>query len=355
MKILESEYTLGEVIPNIALLMQHNAAKFSEKDILCEKTDGEYRGISWSNFYKRIQSIAANLSKFGFRSGDKMIVFSPNRLEMLELEIAVMCCGGISVPIFAYFHKETAEMIIRHSAAKFITVAGILQLSRLSPDLPVKHIFVFDPVEDPRFKNLHSFTELTQPITGHYSLNYNADADEICLNMYTSGTMGTPKCVQLTHRNILSQQAALNQSWTRQFHLNADDRFLSYLPWHHSFGGIFERFTALYHGSTIFLESGFGKSPETLLENWKIVQPTLFFSVPKIYQSLLEIAKGNSNTWDQLFHPDLKFVFTAAASLPKKISDEFEKRNIPVIEGWGLTETAPCCTLTDHSLKRETD
>lgn len=54
-----------------------------------------------------------------------------------------------------------------------------------------------------------------------------------------------------------------------------------------------------------------------------------------------------------MFHPDLKFVFTAAASLPKKISDEFEKRNIPVIEGWGLTETAPCCTLTDHSLKRE--
>ncbi|HEX7414360.1 MAG TPA: AMP-binding protein, partial [Bacteroidia bacterium] len=158
-----------------------------------------------------------------------------------------------------------------------------------------------------------------------------------------------PKCVQLTHKNILTQQAALQSVWT----LDENDRFLSYLPWHHSFGGIFERFSALYNGCTIALESGYGKDPEVILENWKIIQPTLFFSVPKVYQTLIELTKADSKAEELFFHSQLKFIFTAAASLPKNISDEFEKRGVQVVEGWGLTETSPCCTLTDPSIKRE--
>jgi long-subunit acyl-CoA synthetase (AMP-forming) len=166
--------------------------------------------------------------------------------------------------------------------------------------------------------------------------------------MYTSGTMGVPKCVQLTHKNILSQQAALAKMWN----INPDDRFLSYLPWHHSFGGIFELFTALYNGAAISLESGYGRDPKIILENWNKVLPTVFFSVPKVYQSLVELIKNDSEAEEIFFHPQLKFVFTAAASLPNNLSEEFERRNIPVIEGWGLTETSPCCTLTDPNKKR---
>jgi len=166
--------------------------------------------------------------------------------------------------------------------------------------------------------------------------------------MYTSGTMGTPKCVQLTHRNILSQQAALDIVWD----LDESDRFLSYLPWHHSFGGIFELFTALYNGATISLESSYGKEPETILDNWRQVRPTVFFSVPKVYQSLVELTKGSKEAEEMFFNSGLKFVFTAAASLPARISKEFENRGITVIEGWGLTETSPCCTLTDPNIKR---
>lgn len=170
-----------------------------------------------------------------------------------------------------------------------------------------------------------------------------------CLNMYTSGTMGVPKCVQLTHRNILSQQAALQHVW----HLNEDDRLLAYLPWHHSFGGIFERFSALYNGAALMLESSYGKDPGQIMENWKQVKPSCFFSVPKVYQSLIELTRGDKEAEQLFFHSGLKFVFTAAASLPETLSVEFEKRNIPVLEGWGLTETSPCCTITDPTLKRE--
>ncbi|MBL7924813.1 MAG: AMP-binding protein [Bacteroidia bacterium] len=353
MKNLESTIPPGAILPNIATMLLQNAGRYAHRNVLCEKKEGQYRGITWEAFIRHVKNIAAGLHRLGFRPGDKMIVFSPNRLEMLETEMAVMACGGISVPIFAYFHKETAALIIQHSDAAYLAVAGALQLSRVSPELSLKKIIVFDEVNDPRFNNLVPFSGLQEEDGSDFALKTDAAPDDICLNMYTSGTMGIPKCVQLSHRNILSQQMALERLWSADFNLNADDRFLSYLPWHHSFGGIFERFTALYTGATMYLESGCGKDPQELLLNWKLVKPSLFFSVPKVYQSLVELAQKQGNAWEDLFHSGLKFVFTAAASLPRKISDEFEKRNIPVIEGWGLTETSPCCTLTDPRLKRE--
>lgn len=350
MKELRSDKQLGTILPNIATLLDRNVKLYGERIALKEKRDGIYVGINWNELYRNVLNIAANLRRFGFQEGDKMIIYSPNRLEMLEMELAVMASGGVSVPIFAYFYKDTAELLINHSDAKFLSLAGELQLSRLSNSIHVNHIFVFDQVETQFFPNQHSFSELLVETGADPSiLKLNAAPDDICLNMYTSGTMGVPKCVQLMHKNILSQQAALSLVWN----IDQNDRFLSYLPWHHSFGGIFELFTALYNGATISLESGYGKDPKEILENWKLIQPTVFFSVPKVYQSLIDLTKHDKSAEDLFFHSQLKFIFTAAAALPKNLSDVFESRNIPVMEGWGLTETSPCCSLTDPKLKRE--
>lgn len=347
--IITSNKTLGTVVPNIATMLAGNVAKWPDKIVFQWKQEHKYTGITWKNFYNDILNIAFNLKKVGFREGDKMVIFSPNRLEMLELELAVMASGGIAVPIFAFFHQETAELLINHSDANYITVAGDLQLSRLS-NINVKNIFVFDKQEKKFFTNQYSFDELLAERQDlQFSLSTNAAPDDTCLNMYTSGTMGIPKCVQLSHKNILSQQAGLSLFWN----VTSTDRFLSYLPWHHSFGGIFELFSALYNGATYSLDSGLGKDPSVILENWKLVQPTVFFSVPKVYQLLIELTRQDHEAEKIFFHSQLKFIFTAAASLPQKLSDEFEKRQIPVIEGWGLTETSPCCTLTDPAKKRE--
>jgi long-subunit acyl-CoA synthetase (AMP-forming) len=350
MQLLESENTLGEVIPNLARMLQKNAVRLGQHIVYKEMTGDTYQGISWREFYQNILNIAANLKRFGFSVGDKAVIFSRNRLEMLEFELAVMSSGGIAVPIFANYNRETAELLTIHSDAKFLAVAGEQQLNNIGPALPLKNIFVFDDIADPRFGNLTPFKELLTAVTeSDSSLKFEADPDDICLNMYTSGTMGAPKCVQLTHKNILSQRTAMDQLWN----INENDRFLSYLPWHHSFGGIYELFTALYNGATLHLESSYGKEPKVILENWKLVQPTVFFSVPKVYQALFDLTTENKETEKVFFHPGLKFIFTAAAPLPERLSQEFAKRNIPVLEGWGLTETSPCCTITEPKLKRE--
>lgn len=353
MKELNSEHTLGEVIPNIATFLNRNLEKYHDKYVYQEKdADGNYEGIKWEYFYHNIEKIAYNLKELGFQKGEKMILFTRNRLEMLELELAIMAFGGIAVPIFAHFKQDTAELLINHSDALWMAVAGQEQMNNIGGDLnQLKSIFHFDSVADSRYNNLVSFDELLKdmPAEAETCLDTILSGDTICLNMYTSGTMGTPKCVQLTHGNILSQQAALDIVWD----VNENDRFLAYLPWHHSFGGIFELFTALYNGATFYLESSYGRDVDSIFENWKLVRPTIFFSVPKVYQALYEKTLASKEAENIFFNSGLKFIFTAAASLPEKLSMEFQKREIPVIEGWGLTETSPCCTLTDPTIERE--
>jgi long-subunit acyl-CoA synthetase (AMP-forming) len=352
MKELNSEYQLGEIIPNIATLLNRNVTIFQDKYVYQEKNiNGVYEGIKWKYFYDNIEKIAFNLKQLGFKKGEKMILFSRNRLEMLELEMAIMAYGGVAVPIFAHFKQDTAELLINHSDATWLTVAGQTQMDNLGGDLKqLKSIFHFDEINDKRYNNLVPFSELQTNIPQGESscLDETIKPNTICLNMYTSGTMGTPKCVQLTHKNILSQQAALTIVWD----VNENDKFLGYLPWHHSFGGIFELFTALFNGATFYLESSYGKDADIIFDNWKLVRPTIFFSVPKVYQALYEKTLASKESEDIFFNSGLKFIFTAAAALPEKLSQEFQKRNIPVIEGWGLTETSPCCTLTDPNLKR---
>ena len=350
MKTLQSDQPLGKVIPNIAQLLRRNVENWANKPVYQEKKGEEYVPIIWSDFYTNVENIAFNLRQYGFSRGDKMVFFSRNRLEMLEMEMAVMSTGGVSVPIFSNFNQATAELLINHSDARFLCVSGELQLSRVSPQLELQQTFVLDEIGENEFPNLTAYSKLLKEKTDPaFTLSFDASADEVCLNMYTSGTMGTPKCVQLTHQNILSQQAALQQLWS----LDENDRFLSYLPWHHSFGGIFEKFCALCNGAVLSLESSYGKDPKEIFENWKMVKPSVFFSIPKVYKELVDLTKQDQEAEELFFHSGLKFIFTAAAALPEKLSKEFEERGISVIEGWGLTETSPCCTITDPDISRE--
>lgn len=351
MDVMRSDIILPEILPNIATMLLQNELKFADRIVYQQQDgDGIYRGITWKDFVHRVKNIAANLRDFGFQEGDKMIIFSRNNLDMLALGQAIKASGGICVPIFAGFYQDTADLLIKHCQAKFLAVEGQQQLNRISTDLPLKHIFSFANQNDKRFHNLSPFhTLLQEHPKAQEAFNIEANNDDICLNMYTSGTTGKPKCVQLTHGNILSQQAALSVVWD----VDQNDRFLSYLPWHHSFGGIFEKYTALFNGATISLESSYGKDPTEIFNNWRKVKPTVFFSIPKIYKALVELTQQNQDDENLFFNSGLKFIFTAAAPLPENLSQAFQKRGITVIEGWGLTETSPCCSLTDPTLTRE--
>ncbi|HRT54710.1 MAG TPA: AMP-binding protein, partial [Flavobacteriales bacterium] len=187
MNPLQAERPLGPVVPNLATLLHRNAERFAGRTVFrARNAQGNFEGITWERFHADVLNIAHNLRhRFGFKPGDKLVIFSPNRLAMLELELAVMASGGIAVPIFAYFHTDTAELLIRHCGARFLAVAGELQLARLGGDLGLDRIFVMDPGVPQRFAQQHEFAELLAARNSTDDpLHVNAGADEICLNMY---------------------------------------------------------------------------------------------------------------------------------------------------------------------------
>ncbi len=347
-RIIRCEIPLPSYHETLKELLESNAAKFSELPVYQEPDEGgKYISLSWSRFIRDLSSIQRVLVENGLQKGDRVVIISRNRREMLELEMAIMAAGGISVPIFVGYPPEKTTELTDFVEPRFVAVSDQNMYNKLKDPNKYKAIIHFEDMSSHRNDNLIPFSELLRQ--GNDTLiDMNVTPHDIMLMMYTSGTMGFPKCVQLTHWNVLSQQAALKALWN----LSSKDRMLCYLPWHHSFGGIFEKFNALANGAVLSLEDGFGKDIERLIENWKKVMPTIFFSVPKIYQQLTARARQDKDVEEALFHDELKFIFTAAAPLPKNVSDLFINRGIDVIEGWGLTETAPCCTLTDPREER---
>ena len=357
---------LGERL-TVGALLQRNAARFGRHPIYLEKKDGRFAPVAWEAFLSDVVSLVAFLRGRGVSPGDRVAVVSRNRGEMLTTEFAVMSMGAVYVPLFAGYSGAQTEGLLRHAGATALVVAGAARLASIRVPDHVRLILSYDPLPPQTAVELRrggeclclDFAEALERggrpgafdprraeiLRGAAGL----DPGEPCLMMYTSGTAGQQKGVLLTHDNILSQQRALARVWQ----IGQEDRLLSYLPWHHSFGGIFEKYTALYNGAPLALDDSQGKDFPRLRENWKEVRPTVYFSVPLVHQELVSHVRVHPEEEDEIFHPGLKFVFTAAAPLPANISEYFAAKGVPVVEGWGLTETSPCCTLTDMAERRD--
>lgn len=344
-----AERALPDYPPNLAAMLRANARAYDRHAVYQEVRQGAYMPLSWRQLRRDIASIQCRLGCRGFNKGDRVAILSRNRQEALELELAVMASGGVAVPIFAGYPPARADALVRFCEPRFVAVADQEQLAKLGEPASFAGIIAFDSIRAPAGCTVVPFSDLLgDSAAGAHIRGREVFPETVGLMMYTSGTMGMPKCVQLTHRNILSQQAGMQLLWQ----LSHRDRFLSYLPWHHSFGGIFEKYAALSNGAILSLEHGYGKNIDLLIENWRRVRPTVFFSVPRIYQELVTRALQDADLEGIVFHPELRFIFTAAAPLPQNLAEAFLSRGIPIIEGWGLTETSPCCTVTDPDQPR---
>ncbi len=344
-RYMHSEIALEEVKGTIGTMILERTLEWPGHPVFAYRKEHEYALISWQMFFKDIVSVAGFLHAKKVKKGDRVAVLSPNSYAMLVWEMAVTSMGAISVPIFCGYDIDHIDYILLHAEPRVIYIDGDERLSNVEACSARSNLEVIVTFQDSDYIKFSGclnngsselYCQLAKEITG----------DDVCFIQYTSGTTGKPKGVMLTHRNIISQRKAFEKIWEIPLH----SRFLSYLPWHHSYGGLFERFTALYFGAAIYLEDSLGRDINRLIANWQLVKPTHFFSVPKIYRALVTEAKLNAEIKQILFNPELRFVFTAAAPLPRDCGDYFNKENIPVLEGWGLTETSPTVTMTraDH-------
>jgi long-subunit acyl-CoA synthetase (AMP-forming) len=343
-----SPVPLGDFEPSLGAVLTDRVRRYGERTYLRERRGDEFRSMTWNEFGDDVFRIARHLIAEGIRPGDRIAMLSENRSEMFLFELATVAIGAVTVPIFAGYLPRQIVYVLTHARPKWLVVSGKHQLGKIEKDRHpwVRRYFAMDFDLDCdmwgaevlaalRADGGATQQELEQRIRA-------VQPDDLCVVMYTSGTTGMPKGVRLMHRNLLSQQKAVAHLWD----VTEKDVVMGYLPWHHSFGGLFERFLTLYHGCGYCLDDSRGKDIERLIENWREYNPSLFFSVPRVHDLLLARCREDPEVDRTVFGGRLRFVFTAGASLPAPVEAGYRQRNIPVLEGWGLTETSPCVTLT---------
>ena len=331
----------------IGSMILERAGAWPGHALFASREQGGFQTVSWQQFLKDIAGLSNFLWERGVKKGDRAAVFSPNSYAMLVWEAAVTSMGAISVPIYAGYNAANLDYILNRAEPSAVFIDGEERLGKF--EACVSGPAIKTVVTRQRSRHTDFSRCLGEsPIEDFRRRVTAVDQEDVCFIHFTSGTTGPPKGVMLTHRNIMSQRVAHATNWEIPF----ASRFLSYLPWHHSYGGLFERFTALYHGAVIYLEDSLGKDIDRLIVNWGIVRPTHFFSVPKIFRALVTEAKLNPGIKQTLFHPGLQFVYTAGAPLPKDIGAYISAQSIPILEGWGLTETSPTVTMTSLGQKR---
>jgi len=342
-----SPLPLGDFEPSIGVLLRDRAQRWGDRTYLRFREGAAAVSLTWNQLAHRAFQIARNLVEMGVRAGDRVALISENRPDMYALELAVMSVGAVSVPIFAGYQSPQIAYVLRHCRPRLLVVSGSHQLDKVerSQHPCIERVYCMDA--SPAAQRWGAVEFATLMVEGGAAigrLTTRIEAvrpSDLALVMYTSGTTGPPKGVCLRHGNLLSQQKALSLLWD----VGETDVFLSYLSWHHSFGGLFERLMSLYNGCELCLDDGRGRDLDRLLENWRLFRPTLFFSVPRILGQVVARCREDASTEAAVFGDRLRFVFSAAAPLPAPVEGAFRQHDVPVLEGWGLTETSPCVTV----------
>jgi long-chain acyl-CoA synthetase len=377
-----------EVLPD---LLYEAIPHHKKSDCLMFKKDGVWRNISHTEVVETVESLAARLIELGLKKGDRVGLLSENRPEWAYADLAVLCAGGITVPIYSSLPAKQIEYIINNSEMVMIFVSTENQLNKIleiRSDVPqVRTIFVFDPPAalPQDVSGLATvIAEGRQPLARDPKMVRNRAAelrpDDVFSIIYTSGTTGEPKGVVLSHDNIISNiKATIDVIPT-----TTNDIALSFLPLSHVFERMAGYYALLYRGCTI----AYAESIEMMPRNLPEVRPTVLFSVPRVYEKFYarimdnvasehglkkktalwalkvaaELADLELNKRPVSFSLRLRYILADAlvlkkirnrlggrlrlmlsggAALPRQLGVFFYGLGLKILEGYGLTETSP--------------
>jgi long-chain acyl-CoA synthetase len=377
-------HTLSELFRRV---VEHDRA-----DCLLEKVDGVYRPIPASELASRVRGLAATLDSWGVRPGDRVALMAENGPHWATIDFAILSLGAVSVPIYATLLPEGAAYVVRDSGAKVLFVQGESRLDGLSAlreEMPsLERIVAFDA--GPRegvvpLAEAISAGSGVDPATFERWLD-RARPDDLATLIYTSGTTGDPKGVMLTHGNLCSNVSTcsailpMRREWTA----------LSFLPLAHSLERTVD-YVYFYVGVGI----AYAESVQTVGQNLLEVNPHVFASVPRVYEKVrakvLESVADAGGLKKKLFDwsfaagvralpqrlsfhdpgwrvrladklvfskirarlgSRFEYAISGGAPLGKELTEFFWAAGIPLLEGYGLTETSPVLAVnTPTALK----
>ena len=267
---------------------QERVSEHPEKVAFKYKAGGAWKEITWAGYDKDVRRIGKSLLALGFQHSDKISLLSLNRPEWHMIDVAAMSLGGATAAIYVTNSPEQVAYIVKHSDSKVAFVENRDQLEKIlktRSELPkLKKVVVLDGYEgdaDPKFVMTYAdfLAEGEAVEDALFDDARNAvKPEDLATFVYTSGTTGPPKAVQLTHANIW---ATANSS-ADVIPLGSPERgrALSYLPLSHIAERMISHLLQIYFGT----QTWFGESIDTLIRDLQECKPTYFFAVPRVYE-----------------------------------------------------------------------
>lgn len=369
----------------------------AKPDALNYKSNGAWRAIAASEMLARIENIACALYASGVRRGDRVAILSENRPEWTIVDAACQFAGVVDVPIYTTQTPAQVCYILNDSSARVLFIQNKTQFARVGDAIKscgkLERVVFFDEAEAGEFDAL---TLAQLEANGAHvkadnpslldNLKRAVEPEDLATIIYTSGTTGDPKGVMLTHDNLVSNLVASAEHLLFQ----RSDSVLSVLPLSH----IFERtamYMYLYNGMSVF----YAESLDKIGDNLREVRPTILIAVPRLFEKIYARIKDKAaaggkvklrlllwaietgkraaslefagkplpaplkmqyelanklvfSKWHEGVGGRMRFFISGGAALPEELALVFASAGMPILQGYGLTETSP--VITTNSL-----
>jgi len=355
---------------------------FPQEIMFSTKINGKWENVSTEEFLKKANLVSRGLLALGIKPGDKVGLVSSNRVEWNIMDIGIQQIGAIGVPIYPNISTKDYKYIFSDAAIK-LCVTGDEELynkiNSIKSELPtLEKLYSFDEVN-----GAPNWTEIIQSSdkvdqSEVEKLKEPIKNEDLATMIYTSGTTGNPKGVMLSHNNILSNVLACEP----RIPADHNSSSLSFLPVCH----VYERMIH-YLYMKVGCSIHFAESMDTIGDNIREVQPEIFTAVPRLIEKVYEkiMAKGDDlsgikkalffwavkignqyelegksgwykfklkiarklifSKWQEALGGNVKAIASGAAALQPRLARIFMAAEIPILEGYGLTETSPVISV----------
>ncbi len=378
-------------IPSIFL---YATGRFSNPAAFLERAGDIFEPISTAEFREMVMDLSLGLSAAGVKKGDPVAILSANRVEWAAADLAIACSGGVSVPLSPlYSHSQLAYVLQDAGITRaFVSTIEMAATVRLLLGARETDPAIFLIEGSPEGDGIISLGELVSLGRKQYHRKeerflksaLSVIGDDLSTIMYTSGTSGKPKGVRLSHRNITSNVIATSDA----LEVTPDDRCLSFLPLSHAFERTAGFLTIFYNGAAI----AYAESVQTVARDIRDASPTILISVPRLYEKIEQSTLDQADTlgrpgkavfsWaidlakrsagflskqeklpistrlgrsfaDFLVYRKIRdrlggrvrMLISGGAPLDVEIAEMFLGCGMLILEGYGLTEASPICTV----------